>query len=131
MWLVRDRMSSKVVTIGPAQTLAEAAAAMRAGNFRRLPVVDKGRLVGIVSEFDLRRHRSGLDATPVEAAMTRDPITTPSSETPEHASALMRQHDIGALPVVDLGKLVGIITAKDLMMPEPRPLPEWIPRVRG
>jgi acetoin utilization protein AcuB len=54
MFLVGDRMTRKVVTAKSAETLAAAATKMKAGNFRRLPVVDSGKLVGIVSEFDLK-----------------------------------------------------------------------------
>jgi CBS domain-containing protein len=61
--------------------------------------------------------------------MTRDPITVMPLETPEHAASLMRRHNVGALPV-NGGKVVGIVTAKDLMMPEPRPLRSWEPRTR-
>jgi CBS domain-containing protein len=60
--------------------------------------------------------------------MTRNPITVTQSETPEHATILMNRHEIGALTVIHKGKLAGIITAKDLMMAEPRPMPEWDPR---
>jgi acetoin utilization protein AcuB len=128
--LVEIVMTRKVVTVRPADTLATAASKMKAGPFRRLPVVEADQLVGIVSEFDLRRYADALDSTLVETAMTRHPITVMSSDTLERAAALMRQHKIGALPVMQFGKLVGIVVAKDLMMPEPRPLPEWDPRNR-
>jgi CBS domain-containing protein len=130
MFVVGDRMTRKVVTVSPADTLAAAAAKMKEGKFRRLPVVEKNKLVGIVSEFDLKRHADALGSTLVEVAMTRDPITVMTSETPGHAAGLMNQHKIGALLVLKGGKLAGIVTAKDLMMPEPRPLPEWDPSTR-
>jgi acetoin utilization protein AcuB len=130
MFVVGDWMTRKVVTVKPGDTLAAAAAKMKAGKFRRTPVVEANKLVGIVSEFDLKRYPDALESTLVEAAMTRDPITVMPSETPERAAALMRQHEIGALPVIHDGKLAGIITAKDLMMPEPQPVPEWDPRTR-
>jgi acetoin utilization protein AcuB len=130
MFVVGDRMTRKVVTVKPSDTLAAAAARMKAGKFRRLPVVEKNKLVGIVSEFDLKRHADALDSTLVEAAMTRNPVTVMASDTPEHAAGLMSQHEVGALPVIHGGKLAGIVTAKDLMMPEPRPLPEWDPHTR-
>jgi acetoin utilization protein AcuB len=129
MFLVGDRMTRKVVTAKSAETLASAATKMKVGKFRRLPVVDSGKLVGIVSEFDLKHHADALDSTRIESAMTRDPITVMPSETPEHAASLMRRHNVG-LRVIHGGKVVGIVTAKDLMMPEPRPLPDWDPRTR-
>jgi CBS domain-containing protein len=130
MLLVGDRMSRNVVIVKSTETLAAAAAKMKAGTFRRLPVVDGNQLVGIVSEFDVAHCKEPLASTAVEVAMTRDPITVMPSETQEHAAALMRQHQVGALPVVYGGKVVGIVTAKDLMMPEPRPILEWDPRSR-
>ena len=130
MFVVGDRMTRKVVTVSPADTLAVAAAKMKEGKFRRLPVLDKNKLVGIVSEFDLKRYADALDSTLVETAMTRDPIAVMPSETLQHAAALMAQHEVGALPVIHGDKVVGIVTAKDLMMPEPRPIPEWDPRTR-
>jgi acetoin utilization protein AcuB len=128
--LVEVLMTRKVVTVNPADTLAAAASKMKAGPFRRLPVVEADQLVGIVSEFDLVRYADALDSTLVETAMTRQPITVMRSDTLDRAAALMREHKIGALPVMHGAKLVGIVAAKDLMMPEPRPLPEWDPRNR-
>jgi CBS domain-containing protein len=128
--LVEDRMTRKVVTAKSTETLAAAASKMKAGKFRRLPVVDADKLVGIVSEFDLKGYADELDSTLVETAMTRHPITVMPSETLDHAATLMSQHKVGARPVMHLGKLVGIVVARDLMMPEPQPLPEWDPRNR-
>ena len=130
MQLVEVRMTRKVVTVRPADTLATAESKMKAGPFRRLPVVEAGRLVGIVSEFDLRRYPGALDSTLVKAAMTCDPITVMSEQTLEHAATLMRKHRVGALPVMHLSKLVGIIAARDVMMAEPQPLPKWDPRAQ-
>jgi CBS domain-containing protein len=128
MFVVGDRMTRAVVTAESSETLASAAAKMKAGNFRRLPVMDEKKLVGIISEFDLKLHNNALEKTLVETAMTRNPVTIESSETPEHAAKLMSDHEVGALPVLKGGKLAGIVTAKDLMMPEPAPLPDWKPR---
>src|ERR1019366_3718742 len=128
--LVEVRMTRNVVTVRPAETLAAAASKMQAGPFCRLPVVEADQLVGIGSEFDLRSDVDSLDSTLVKTAMTRHPITVMPSETLDYAATLMRQHKVGALPVMHLGKLVGIVAARDLMMPEPQPLPEWDPRNR-
>jgi len=126
--LVGRRMTKNPVTVRPDDTLAVADARMKAGNFRRLPVVDKGKLVGILSQYDLKNYRDGLASVLVKTAMTADPVTISSSATLEHAMSLLSKHNIGALPVIDRGKLVGIIVASDLWVPEPRPLPEWVPR---
>lgn len=130
MFVVGDRMTRKVVIANSAETLTAAASKMKTGKFHRLPVVDAGKLVGIVSQFDLKRYAGALDSTLIESAMTRDPITVMPSDTPQHAAALMQRHEVGALPVIHAGKVVGIVTAKDLMLPEPMPIPEWDPRTR-
>jgi acetoin utilization protein AcuB len=126
--LVGKRMTKNPVTVGPDDTLAVADVRMKAGNFRRLPVVDKGKLVGILSQYDLKNYSDCFGSILVKTAMTADPVTVSFSATLEHATSLLSKHNIGALPVVDRGNLVGIIVASDLWVPEPRPLPEWIPR---
>jgi len=125
---VSQRMTKNPVTIGPEETLAAAAQKMRAGKFRRLPVIEDETLVGILSEFDLVAHRESLDSISVYTAMTKDPVVISSTATLERAAAMLANHKIGALPVVSGGKLVGIVAASDLLLPEPRPLPEWAPR---
>jgi acetoin utilization protein AcuB len=99
---------------------------MKAGGFRRLPVVHEGKLVGVLSEYDLRRYVDSLDSTLVAVAMTLNPVTVSPSATVEHAVTLFEGNKIGALPVVEHGSLIGIITASNLWFPEPRPLPEWV-----
>lgn len=126
--LVQERMTKNPVTVQPGDSLALAAAKMKAGNFRRLPVVDDAKLVGILSEYDLKDYGGSLDTISVKTAMTPHPVTVSPSATLEHAMSRLFKHKIGALPVVDAGELVGIITACDLWIPEPRPLPEWTPR---
>lgn len=59
--LIRRWMTKDPVTIAPDEMLAEARRKLDNGNFRRLPVVEKGRLVGIITDRDLRRHASRLD----------------------------------------------------------------------
>jgi acetoin utilization protein AcuB len=123
---IREFMTKNLMTVAPRDTLARAQTMMQAGGFRRLPVVQEGKLIGILSEYDLRRYLDSLDSTLVLMAMTPDPVTVSPSATLEHAVALLKGNEIGALPVVDHGRLVGIITASNLWFPEPRPLPEWV-----
>jgi acetoin utilization protein AcuB len=122
---VRECITKNPVTIEPGDTLARADARMKAGGFRRLPVVHEGKLIGILSEYDLRRYLESLYSTLVIAAMTPNPVTVSPYATLEHAVALLKAEEIGALPVVEHGKLIGIVTASNLWIPEPRPLPEW------
>lgn len=117
--LVGKCMTRDPVTISPNDSLAVADARMQTGNFRRLPIVDDGKLVGILSQQDLNNFRDHLESARVSAAMTPHPVTVSSSATLERATALLSKHKIGALPVVDGGKLVGIITTGDLLVPQP------------
>ena len=88
---------------------------MDAGRFRRLPVMDDGRLVGIVTERDLREYTGYLESTRVTAAMRTPLITVTPQNTVEDAALLMLKHKIGGLPIVAEGKLVGIVTTSDLL----------------
>ena len=117
--LVGKCMTKDPVTVSPNDSLALAAAKMDTGNFRRLPVVDDGRLVGILTLDDVRNHYDRLESEQVKSAMTAHPVTVSSSATLERATSLLSKHKIGGLPVVDGGKLVGIITKGDLLVPEP------------
>ena len=124
---VSESMTRDPVTIGPDESLVLAAHKLRAGNFRRLPVVEDGHLIGVLSEYDIERHHDALFWDAVRSVMTPDPVVVEPSTTIEHAASLLMTHRIGALPVVNCGKLVGIISAHDMMLPEPRPLTKWIP----
>jgi acetoin utilization protein AcuB len=126
--LVGERMSKPVITITPDTPLPEALALMRKEKVRRFPVVDKhGKLVGIVSEKDLL-NASPSDATTlsiwevnywlskvtVGEIMTKEVVTTCLDCPIEEAARIMADRKIGALPVMDNDRLVGIITETDL-----------------
>ncbi len=113
--LVASRMSKNPVTASPRDTLAEAQARMDSGNFRHLPVTDQGRLVGMLSDHDIRQHQGHLTDTRVTGAMTDNPITVSPDTTMEEAAEIMLERKISGLPVVEQGKLVGIITTADLL----------------
>ena len=108
-------MTSDPETIRSHDTLSKAKSMMDAGNFRRLPVVDEGRLVGIVTERDLHKYAGFLQSTRVNAAMRTALITVTPSNTVEDAARLMLKHKIGGLPIVASGRLVGIVTTTDLL----------------
>lgn len=113
--LVRHRMTPHPVTISPHDTLAAAQEKMTTGHFRRLPVVHDGTLVGILTDRDLRRHLGTEERTRVGAAMTETPLTIAPATTVEAAVQLMLKHQISGLPVVENGKVVGIITTSDVL----------------
>ena len=114
---VRDWMTEKPETVKPTDVLALAQEKMAKGGFRRLPVVDdSGRLIGILTDRDLREHRGYLPATRVTAAMVENPVTIGPDNSIEDAAHLMLSRKIGGLPVVSSdGELIGIITETDLL----------------
>jgi acetoin utilization protein AcuB len=113
---VADWMTTKVETVHPRDTLADAEEKMRRGRFRRLPVIDDGgAVIGILTDRDLQKHVGYLQTTRVTAAMVDDPLTVGSGEPIERAAEIMLDRKIGGLPVMNKGALVGIITATDLL----------------
>jgi len=108
-------MTPSPVCIGPRETLAKAGALMAAGGFRQLPVLDYQKLIGIVTDRDLRHHGGYLESTLVDAAMTSCPLVISPSDSVEVAAKLMIQHKIGAVPVVENGRIVGILSTSDLL----------------
>ena len=101
--------------ITPQDTLAQAKTMMDDGHFRRLPVVENGKLEAIITERDLRQHWGYLDSTKVSAAMTSGPVTITPSVKVEDAVHLMLKYKIGGLPIVEDGKLVGILSTSDVL----------------
>lgn len=125
--LVRDRMSAPAVTIDVKGSIAEARALMRHYEIRRLPVLQKGRLVGIVTQTDLMQAMPSSASTLstwevptllrkacVKDIMTPDPITIGPEVPIEAAAFIMRGQKIGGLPVVRDGRLLGMITESNL-----------------
>lgn len=113
--LVRHRMTPNPRTIGPDEALAAAFEKMAGGQFRRLPVVDGGLLVGILSDRDLRRYEGRLKHVTVAEAMTEKPLTLSPDDTLERAAELMMRNKISGLPIVLGLRLVGILTTTDVM----------------
>jgi acetoin utilization protein AcuB len=111
--LVRDRMTSPAITTRPDAETSAALKTMYVHKVRRLPVVDeRGALLGIVTQRTLYEH--GKAATPVGELMTSAPYTIGPEVPIVEAAAKMRTLGFGALPVVDRGQLVGIITESDI-----------------
>ncbi len=111
--IVRNRMKSPVITIEADRPLDAARALLQRHNIRQLPVVGKGRLIGIVTDRDLRQtHPAG---TTVRDVMTRDPLTVTPAASVDEAARQLRGRKIGALPVLEGTKLVGILSASDIL----------------
>ena len=125
---VAKRMTPNPTTIESTTTIADASELMRKRNFRRLPVVDNGRLVGIVTDRDLRTVAPSPATTlsifelnyllakmQVKDIMHKDVITIPVDATIEEAALIMSTRHIGGLVVVgENGSVVGVITETDI-----------------
>jgi CBS domain-containing protein len=125
--LVGEWMSTPPILVRPATTLVEAERIIQHRQVRRLPVVDHEQLIGIFTWGDLRaaqpsiattlsvyEWRALLERATVAECMTRTPITVAPHATVLAAAQLMLDHKVGGLPVVDHGRVVGIITESDL-----------------
>jgi len=124
MLLVKDSMTREIVTLAPDETVGTALALCRERRIRHLPVLSEGRLVGIVSDRDLRsatpafgepERAAALQKVLVEDVMTSDVIFALPDDPIEQASNTMRERRIGCLPVVEGGEIVGILTVSDVM----------------
>ncbi|MBS0431308.1 MAG: CBS domain-containing protein [Proteobacteria bacterium] len=114
---LQELMSTNVATIGPDETADAAWAQMRRRRIRHLVVTDGARMVGVLSERDvggrggaaLRRGRS------VRELMTASPASATPTTTLRQAANLMRGRLIGSIPVIEDGRVVGIVTATDVL----------------
>ncbi|HWP58618.1 MAG TPA: CBS and ACT domain-containing protein [Candidatus Acidoferrales bacterium] len=113
--LVRNHMTKNPITVGPDDDVHQVRYKMLKGNFRRLPVVADGKLVGIVTDRDIRPYLESAGCKPVKEIMTRDPQTISPDDTLERAAQILLDRKIGGLPVVENGKLVGIVTTSDVL----------------
>jgi len=121
--LVRDAMRSKVMTVGSDETVVSISVEISVGRVGCLPVVDEGKLVGIVTEFDLLRlytmvcaqgDRSGDVDPPIERVMTKQVVALETKDKLADAEAAIATIDVRHAPVVSNGRLVGIISDRDL-----------------
>jgi acetoin utilization protein AcuB len=123
---VRDVMTWNVVTVSSDMPIMEARKIMDAHGIRRLPVVDKGKLVGMVSKERITRTAPSpatslsvweinylLAKMTVKEVMGKDPVTVDPEMSVEAAIALAQKKGVGALPVIENHKLVGIATTND------------------
>ena len=123
MLRVRDFMTRDVYTLGPGASAAEAWALCEGHGIRHVPIVEEGRLVGMVSDRDLRdvspprgdRAGQTLQWVRIEEMMTRDLFTIDPLATIEQAAREIHDRRIGCLPVVADGELAGIVTSSDMM----------------
>ena len=127
---LRSLMTPDPVTVGPGEGLDRAIGLLERHGFRHLPVVEEERVVGILSDRDLRLSTGMLRATRrardhqgrklpcaerVSEVMRSSVFCLPSDSAASRAAREMVEREIGALPVVDGGRLVGIVTETDLL----------------
>ena len=126
--IIERRMTKNPVTIGPDANVVEASELMKKEKVHRLPVLDKDKnLIGVISEKDilfaspspassLSIHEMAylLSKLTVRKLMTKDPVTITKDTTVEEAARLMVDQDLSCLPVVEDGKLVGIVSKSDM-----------------
>lgn len=124
---VKNRMTKNPITVAVNASITDAVALMREKNLKRVLVVDGDKVVGILTQSDIQKVSPTkatslsifeinylLSNLTVEDSMTKNPIVIESNSLLEEAAVIMRENRIGTLPVVENGKLVGIITESDI-----------------
>ena len=125
---VRQFMTSPVTSLPSSARLLEAGLLLRAGRIRHIPIIDEGKLVGILSDRDVQRctpsmltrvtadeYNAIFENTLVGRVMTRDPQHISPDASLHDAAAQLRAQKLGCLPVVENGQVVGIITKDDML----------------
>lgn len=129
MVTVNDLMTVDPCTVTPGATLREVIQLMKAEGYRQLPVVDEqGELVGIITDRDVRlamnspllphpraQDEALLDTVTAESCMTPDPLTVSPDMPAYRVAEMLNAYKFGALPVVENGDLVGIISVTDFL----------------
>ncbi len=113
---ISDIMSYPVFTIDSSTKMEQVTSILKEKGCTGFPVVEDQKIVGIISRRDLSKVRNSQLKAPVKAFMIRDIISIEPGKNPMDAARLMVKHDIGRLPVLDNGKLIGIITRSDTML---------------
>jgi acetoin utilization protein AcuB len=128
---VRDLMTKKIITIAPEDKIDRVFFLLNFEKIRHLPVVDRGKVVGMVSDRDMKKTMGSLKkhlpvskggeitvvikSRQVRTIMKRGVLTTSPNAEASEAASIMAKRKIGALPVVQNNQLVGIITTTDIL----------------
>lgn len=127
--LIKDWMAKDVLTVDENTSLMRATRVMKENSIRRLPVISHGKLIGIVTDRDVKDASPSKTTTldihelyyllsemKVKDVMTANPLTLPAEDTLEKAALIMLEEKISGLPVVDLsGHLVGLLSETDVL----------------
>ncbi len=116
MMKVRNWMITELITVSPKDTVEFAIQIMQQHSIRHLPVVEDGKLVGLVTESSLRPYLSPEKLRlPLREVMIINPITIDPEASIDEAARIIYKYKVGGLPVLSQGKLVGIITITDIL----------------
>lgn len=117
---VRDVMTPGVRTVTPSQSLAEAAEVMKGEDVGSVPVVEEGRLAGILTDRDIVTRavaeRRDPQTVKVDEVASRELVTVEPEHDLDEALALMARHQVRRLPVVEEGRLVGMLAQADVAL---------------
>ncbi len=126
--MVRELMTSDVTSLQDTDTMLDAGMIFARSSLRHLPVLHGTALVGVLTERDVKRFAPGLlsgvtsaqynevmETTPLSKVMTRNPMTLTPDQDVSDAADLFATKRFGCLPVVESGKLVGIVTTTDML----------------
>ena len=121
-------MTAEPQTLEVTQSLLDAALLLRRFHLRHIPIVEDGHLVGILTDRDVARsapsrltpmpeeeYNRVFESTPVTKVMTKDPLSTSPESLLKDAVVLLYSKRLGCLPVLEEGKLIGIITVTDML----------------
>ena len=112
-------MSRDVIFGSAGMQLSDLSKEMLRNHFRRIPILSERELVGIVTSRDVVAHVSqNFSADVLEHRLDKimhKPVTTTSNELVENAAALLRERDVGGLPIIEGEKVVGILTERDIL----------------
>jgi acetoin utilization protein AcuB len=126
--LVQDYMTTEVTSLQESDTLLDAAMVFVRSSFRHLPVLQGKRVVGIITERDVKQFAPSLlsrttaeeynqvmETTPISRVMTKNPMTLRPDQPMFEAAQILHNRRVGCLPVVENEELVGILTTTDLL----------------
>lgn len=113
---VKNWMVTEVITASPEDTVEDAIQLMRRFSIRHIPVIENKKLVGLVTESNLRAYLSSEKLQlPLKEVMILNPITVDPETSIDEAARIIYKYKIGGLPVITKGQLVGIITITDIL----------------
>jgi len=114
---ISDIMSFPVFTVKSDTSMEKVASILKEKGCTGLPVVEGEKLVGIISRRDFKKIKKESQLkSPVKAFMNTNVMTIEPGKSPIQAARIMVKHDIGRLPVVENGRIIGIITRSDSML---------------